>query len=139
MKKFESWLVNIFAYHLTLLRTDRISKENVEISVRTLGMVTATFPLFLVYWVGFLLLTTWFAWESLRLSFILVAAVTVFGGSSVVDKMYFRNTDQIERLAKEMKQDGKKGIWFAGKRLLKFHGMTTAVAFGIYFLAKEIF
>lgn len=135
MTKFESWLVNMFAYHLTLLRTDRMSDENVEITVKLLGMITATFPLVLFYWVTFTLLMARFTWESMRPLFVLLAVVTVFGGSTLTDKIFLRNVDKIERLAKKMKQNSA-GVWFAAKCLLKFHLMASAIAFGTYVAIK---
>lgn len=138
MKKLESWVFGVFVYCFAVLRTERLSRENVELSIKTSTMITIAFPFFLVFWVTIGLLPPRLEWESIKWPFFAATALVIFGVSSASDRIYDKNVKEIRQQARAIIDNSEQGSWWAARRLLTIYVLHTAVAAVVFAVGRTI-
>lgn len=138
MKNIEPWTLKVFSYHLAILRTKNLSKDNIELTVQIGGGITIVFPLFLACAVVVFLLSPVLGPDSVKMPGIVAILVIIFGVMRITDKIYDRNIDHVQSLAEEIRLSKKRGTWWAVKQLLKLYLGYLATA-GIVFLLLRLF
>ncbi len=139
MRNLESWARKIFSYHLAVLRTKNLSRDNIELTVQIGGGITIVFPLFLATVVMVLLLTPKVGLEMVQTPILIALLVIVFGAMRITDKIYDQNMDDIQALASEIKLSPTKGTWWAARQLLKLYVGYLVTAGVVFLLIRQMF
>lgn len=136
-KKIEAWVTDILACHLLLVNPE-LSADDVENTVKVSAMITIGLPVFVALWTVVALFSNVFAIESFKVPFFVAVIVTVFGVSSITDKIYDRNTVHIQQRAEEIKRNSEQGVMWARRRLFKIYLGNAATIAAIVTLIKLV-
>lgn len=136
MSKLESLISKIHVYHLVALKIDKMSKDNVDWTVKLAATMTASSPLVFTFFVAIVVLVPIVGVEQIKVPFAAAVLVTVFGVSSITDRVYDRNFARIEQQAAEARADLERGPLWARMRLLEIYAGQIVISVIVAFLLR---
>ncbi len=126
MKKLKSWIIGIFACH-TLLASRKLGEDDADNTVKIAAMITVCLPLLVVLVAYVVVASNAETLESVKAVIVVSVLVIYFGVSSVTDRIYDRNKNQIRQIASEIQTDSEQGVAWARSRIVKFYVANFAV------------
>ena len=112
MKELKSWIIGIFACH-TLLASRKLGEDDADNTVKIAAMITVCLPLLVVLVAYVVVASNAETLESTKAAIVVSVLVIYFGVSSVTDRIYDRNKNQIRQIASEIQTDSEQGVAWA--------------------------
>lgn len=126
MSKLKSWIIGIFACH-TLLASRKLGEDDADNTVKIAAMITVCLPLLAALIAYVVVASNAETLQSVKTVIVVSVLVIFFGVSSVTDRIYDRNKNQIRQIASEIQADSEQGVAWARSRIAKFYVANFAV------------
>lgn len=118
MSRFEQWTLHVFTCHAVVLRRKWLGKNEIDLTLKFVGMLTVSFPLFVLLFGSVSLLPTDSSSDVVHILLFAVPAIVIFGMSKITDPIYDANKTIILERANEIQVDPDSGTWWAVRFIL---------------------
>jgi MFS superfamily sulfate permease-like transporter len=132
-------LTTVHAYHLAALSTERLSRENIELSVKLAVNATAASPLLTILAAILILLSPIIDLEPLKVPSAIVVLVIVFGIGHITDRQHRQYGSEIKSRALAILKDPEQGCNWARGRLFAFVCGQLLLVFALAVFVRAVF
>jgi hypothetical protein len=120
VKGLKSWLLDIFACHV-LLANPNLDADDASNTVKVSAMITVCLPFLVILGSFVALYSRPDTLDNVKAIIVVSVLVIYFGISAVTDRVYDRNTLEIQERADRIMSDADQGLSWARGRLIKIY------------------